>query len=139
MNLSTFSTQYLGGEPGDPDSLWQGRYNRSRYDLLSCVVEQYASDAINDAIGSGKAKHVKGASKSALSFASGGCDVGGNWEAWGAWGKETLDDGPRVLLVAVRSYVTACHYLCLNIIYEICIAIFSAKNSEVSNDRTGPT
>ena len=65
---------------GDPGSLWQGRYNRSRYDLISCVVEKYASDAINDAVGSGKAQHVKGASKSALSFASIRREAGANGE-----------------------------------------------------------
>ena len=50
----------------DPDSLWQGRHNRSRYDLLSCVVGKCASDAINDAVGSCKAKNVKGSSQSLL-------------------------------------------------------------------------
>ena len=72
------------------------------------MVEKYASDAINDAVGSGKAKMSR---ESALSFASDGCDGSANWEAWGGWEKDMFDDGRGVLLVAVRSYVNACHYL----------------------------
>ena len=36
----------------------------------------------------------------------------------------------------VRSYVNACYYLILSIIYEICAAIFSAKNFKISKDRS---
>merc|ERR1719429_761521 len=52
---------------------------------------------------------------------------------------EAFDDTPGVLLVNVRSYVNACYYLVLSIIYEICATIFSAKNFKISNDRTGLT
>ena len=43
------------------------------------------------------------------------------------------------LLVNVRSYVNACYYLILSIIYEICATIFSAKNFKISKDRSGLT
>ena len=105
-----------------------GRYNRSRYDLLSCVVEKYASDAIKDAVGSGKAKNVKVASKSALSFASDRCDAGANWEAWGTGGRRLPTTGQE----------SSCLYLILSIVYEICAAL-SEKNSGVTIDRTGPS
>ena len=39
----------------------------------------------------------------------------------------------------VRSYVNACYYLIVSIIYEICATIFSAKNFKISNDRSGLT
>ena len=59
-------------------------------------------------------------SKSALSLASVKCDPGANREGSGDWGMETLDDVPGVLLVTVRSYVSACHYLILSIIHDMC-------------------
>ena len=39
----------------------------------------------------------------------------------------------------VRSYVNACYYLILSIIYEICATIFSAKHFKISKDRSGLT
>ena len=52
---------------------------------------------------------------------------------------EAFDDTPGVLLLNLRSYVDACYYLILSIIYEICATIFSAKNFKISKDRSGLT
>ena len=94
------------------------------------VVEKYAPDAIFCVVGSGKAKKAK----SALLVATDQGDAVANFEAWGDWRMEAIDDTPRVLLLDLRSYVHACYYLILSIIYEICATIFSAKNSKISND-----
>ena len=55
------------------------------------------------------------------------------------WRMEAFDDTPGLLLLNLRSYMIACHYLILSIIYEICATIFSAKNSKISKDRSGIT
>ena len=121
---------------GGPIPHWQRRYSRFRHAPFFCVIAEYASDGINEVDGNGKAKDVRGALKSALSFASEKCDVGAIWEARKDWGMQTVDDEPGVLLVRVRSYVNACHYWILSIIYEIGVADFSARALEVSIDRT---
>ena len=97
--------------------------------------KKYAPDADIVVAGSGKAKKMKGAVKSAPVATDKG-DALANLEAWGDWRMEAVDDTPRVLLVNVRSCVNACYYLVLSIIYEICATIFSAKNFKISNDRT---
>ena len=66
-------------------------------------------------------------------------DAVANLEALGDWRMEIFDDIPGVLLVNVRSYVKACYYLILSIIYEIRATIFSAKNFKIPNDWTGLT
>ena len=75
---------------------------------------------------------MKGAGKLALVATDKG-DAVANLEAWGEWRMEAFDDTPGVLLVNVGSFVNACCYLVLSIIYEI------AKNFKISNDRTGLT
>ena len=52
---------------------------------------------------------------------------------------EAFDDTPGLLLLNLRSYVNACYYLILSIIYEICATISSAKNFKISKDRSGLT
>ena len=79
------------------------------------VVEKYAPNAIIGVV------TVKG-------------DPVANLEAWGDWRMEAFDDTPGVILVKIRSYVNACYHLILNIIYEICATIFSAKNFKISKD-----
>ena len=103
------------------------------------VVEKYAPDAITGVVGNGKAKKAKGAAKSTLPVATDKGDPVANLEARGDWKMEAFDDTPEVLLMNVRSYVNACYYLLLSIIYEICATIFSAKNSKISKDRSGIT
>ena len=50
-----------------------------------------------------------------------------------------LGDEPGVLLVTVRSYASAYHFLILNITCEIYVAILSAENSGISIERAGVT
>ena len=52
---------------------------------------------------------------------------------------EDCDDTPRVSLVNLRSYVSACHYLVLNVIHDIWVSICTVKNFKITNDRTGLT
>ena len=73
------------------------------------VVEKYAPDAVIGVVGSGKAKKVKGAGKSALVATDKG-DAVANVEAWRDWRMEDFDDTPRVLSVNVRSHVNVCYY-----------------------------
>ena len=89
--------------------------------------------------GSGKAKSVKEAAKSALSYASSKCGADACLEAWEGWRTEACDNEPGVLLVESRSCVSACHHSILNIISGICAAFSSAKNFRISKDRTGLT
>ena len=49
---------------------------------------------------------------------------------------EDCDDIPAVSLVNVRSYVSACYYLVLNVARGIWATIFAAKNFKVSRDQT---
>ena len=52
---------------------------------------------------------------------------------------EVFDDTPGDILLNLRSYVNACYYLILSIIYEICATIFSAKKFKISKDQSGFT
>ena len=119
---------------GNPDFSWQ-----PEFDMIHPpdVVEKYAPDAIIGVVGSGKARNVKGSTKSVSLVATDKADGVANLEAWGDWRMEALDDTPGVLLVNVRSYLNACNCLILCIIDEICATIFSAKNFKISSDRTG--
>merc|ERR1712012_1388222 len=139
LNVSNFLSQHPGGELAI--LTFAGKDATAEFDMIHPpdVVEKYAPDAIIGVVGSGKAKKVKGSSKSALPVATDKGDAVANLEAWGDWRMEAFDDTPGVLLVNVRSYVNACYYLVLSIIYEICATIFSAKNFKISNDRTGLT
>eukprot|EP00450_Noctiluca_scintillans_P029453 CAMPEP_0194549464 /NCGR_PEP_ID=MMETSP0253-20130528/95220_1 /TAXON_ID=2966 /ORGANISM="Noctiluca scintillans" /LENGTH=399 /DNA_ID=CAMNT_0039396893 /DNA_START=22 /DNA_END=1219 /DNA_ORIENTATION=- len=139
LNVSNFLSQHPGGELAI--LTFAGKDATAEFDMIHPpdVVEKYAPDAIIGVVGSGKAKKAKGAGKSALPVATDKGDAVANLEAWGDWRVEAFDDTPGVLLVNVRSYVNACYYLILSIIYEICATIFSAKNFKISNDRTGLT
>ena len=61
-------------------------------------------------------------------------DAVANLEVWGDWRMEAFDDTPGVLLVNVRSYVNACYYLILSVIYEIRATISLRRISIISND-----
>ena len=50
---------------------------------------------------------------------------------------EAFDDEREALLVTVRTYGNACCYLILSLIYETCVAIFSAMRFKVLTDRRG--
>merc|ERR1712107_243414 len=136
LNVSNFLSQHPCGELAI--LTFAGKDATAEFDMIHPpdVVEKYAPDAIIGVVGSGKAKKVKGSSKSALPVATDKGDAVANLEAWGDW---RMEDTPGVLLVNVRSYVNACYYLILSIIHEICATIFSAKNFKISNDRTGLT
>merc|ERR1719240_2479016 len=139
LNVSNFLSQHPGGELAI--LTFAGKDATAEFNMIHPhdVVEKYAPDAIIGVVGNGKAKKAKGSSKSALPVATDKGDPVANLEAWGDWRMEAFDDTPGVLLVNVRSYVNACYYLILSIIYEICATIFSAKNFKISNDRTGLT
>merc|ERR1712136_386970 len=139
LNVSNFLSQHPGGELAI--LTFAGKDATAEFDMIHPpdVVEKYAPDAIIGVVGNGKAKKAKGAAKSALPVATDKGDPVANLEVWGDWRMEAFDDTPGVLLVNVRSYVNACYYLILSIIYEICATIFSAKNFKISNDRTGLT
>ena len=139
LNVFTLSTKHPCGESEIVTFASKGASVEFNMKLLSAGIEGYVSAAIIGVDGRCKAKNVKGASKSALSFASDSCDAGATWEAWRDWEKETFDEWPGLLMVAVRSYVNACHNLILSIIYEICATFSSVKNFRIPNDRTRPT
>ena len=133
-----FLSQHPGGELAI--LTLTGKDPTGEFDMIHPpdVVEKYAPDAIFGVLGSGKAKKAKGAAKSALPVATDQGDAVANVEAWGDWRMEAFDDTPEVLLLNLRSYVNACHFLIFSI-YEICATIFSAKNFKISNDGKGLT
>ena len=132
LNVSKFLSQHPDGELAV--LTFAGNDATAEFDMIHPpdVVEKYAPDAITGVVGNGKAKKAKGAAKSALPVATDKGDPVANLEAWGDWKMEAFDDTPEVLLVNVRSYVNACYYLILSIIYEITFRLRSRRHTSVS-------
>ena len=138
LNVSIFLSQNPDGEL--VMLTFAGKDATAEFDVIQppYVVEKYAPGAIIGVVGSGKAKKTEGAGKSAPVATDKGY-ANANLEEQGDRRMEDCDDTPRVILVSVRSYVSACHYLVLNVIHEIWPTNLAAKNFKISSDRTGPT
>merc|ERR1711934_51434 len=50
-----------------------------------------------------------------------------------------MDDNPGVFVINVKAYMFAGWYLMLSVLWEVCAAIFTAKNFKLKNDRVGLT
>ena len=107
LNVSNFLSQHPGGELAI--LTFAGKDATAEFDMIHPpdVVEKYAPDAIIGVVGSGKAKKVKGSSKSALPVATDKGDAVANLEAWGDWRMEAFDDTPGVLFSIVQICCTS--------------------------------
>ena len=125
LKVFTFSSQHPEGELPILTFAVKGASVEFGMIQLRDVIERCVSDAIIGVVGSGKAKSVMRPRSLLLSFDSSQGGAGACLEVWEGWRTEACDDELGVLLVELRSYVSACCYSSFNIISGICATIFS--------------
>merc|ERR1719253_2089549 len=106
------------------------------------VIGKYAPDAVIGMLGAASAA-VGGDAAPAPPSADKGDELA-NLHAWGEykganWRQEGIHDNPGIFLINVKSYMYACWYLLIGVLYEVAATIFRNKNFKLDGDRKGLT
>lgn len=148
-------TNFLKDHPGGELAImtFAGKDASEEFNMIhpGDVIQKYAPDAILGPLGSGtakpkaaKVKKVKGAKPakggglSAPLLDKGGAAVP-NDHYWGSWREVAQNENPGVLIVNFGAWARALMYMVSAFVVEILKTVFSAKNFQFTNDRTGLT
>jgi len=150
LNVTDFLKDHPGGELAI--MTFAGKDASEEFNMIhpGDVIQKYAPNAILGPLATAKApkaakvKKVRGAKPAK----SGGLsapllDKGGdqvpNDHYWGSWREVALNENPGVLIVNFGAWCRALGYMVSAFVVEIVKTVFSAKNFQFTNDRTGLT
>jgi hypothetical protein len=141
LNVTSFLKDHPGGELAI--LTFAGKDATAEFDMIHPpdVVSKYAPECVIGAIGGGGAALVE--EKPAAAAAEGTLTAGSKlteYHLWGDWREEAYGNPPSAFsFISFRGWFTAIFCMVMAFMAELVKTIFSAKNFQFTNERTGLT